>query len=157
MNEPPSLAGDPLAGSTLAGCWLYGFDMPDDLGGGFVTGELLLRADGVLLRRQTLFFSTGDGSLSEGFGPWEEVAWWEGETDPQRAAIVLHYRGYDLHQRDPADLGTPQRDSPANPRPTGNGKEPAATHSYLPDLGLAPAAPAPVLYGRDHRRDEPDP
>ena len=81
--------------------------MPDDLGGGFVTGELLLRADGVLLRRQTLFFPTGDGSLSEGFGPWEEVTWWEGETDPQRAAIVLHYRGYDLHQRDPGGLGTP--------------------------------------------------
>jgi hypothetical protein len=78
MNEPRSLPGDPLAGSTLAGYWLYGYDMPDDLGGGFVTGELLLRADGVLLRRQTLFFPTGDGRLSEGFGPWEEVTWWEG-------------------------------------------------------------------------------
>jgi hypothetical protein len=37
----------------------------------------LLRADGVLLRRQTLFFPTGDGNLSEGFGPWEGVRWWE--------------------------------------------------------------------------------
>jgi hypothetical protein len=106
MNEPPSLPFDPLAGSALAGYWLYGFDMPDDLGGGFVTGEPLLRADGVLLRRQTLFFPTGDGNLAEGFGPWEEVTWWEGETDPERATIVLHYRGYDLQQRDPADLGT---------------------------------------------------
>jgi hypothetical protein len=68
MNEPLSLPGDPLAGSTLAGYWLYGQDMPDDLGGGFVTGQLLLRADGVLLRRQTLFFQTGDGNLAEGFG-----------------------------------------------------------------------------------------
>lgn len=81
--------------------------MPDDLGGGFVTGELLLRADGVLLRRQTLFFPTGDGSLSEGFGPWEEVTWWEGETDPQRAAIVLHYAATTCISAIPGALGTP--------------------------------------------------
>jgi hypothetical protein len=105
MNELPSLPRDPLSGSTLA-YWSYGFDMPDDLGGGFVTGELLLRADGVLLRRQTLFFPTGDGQLLAGFGPWEQVTWWEGEADPDRAAIVLHYRGYDLHQLDPADLSS---------------------------------------------------
>jgi hypothetical protein len=118
MNEPRSLPGDPLAESTLAGYWLYGYDMPDDLGGGFVTGELLLRADGVLLRRQTLFFPTGDGRLSEGFGPWEEVTWWEGETDPERAARVLHYRGYDLHRRDPAELGTPSSGSTPRESPT---------------------------------------
>ena len=52
--------------------------MSDDLGGGFVTCELLLHADGVLLRRQTLYFPTGDGKLSEGFDPWEEVTWWAG-------------------------------------------------------------------------------
>jgi hypothetical protein len=104
MNELPSLPRDLLSGSTVACYWSYGFDMPDDLGGGFVTGELLLRADGVLLRRQTLFFRTGDGKLSAGFGPWEQVTWWEGEADRERAAIVLHYRGYDLHQLDPAGL-----------------------------------------------------
>jgi hypothetical protein len=74
--------------------WSYGYDMPDHVGGGFVTGELLLRADGVLLRRQTLFFPTGDGRLSEGFGPWEEVTWWEGEADPvlSRSPIGLSSR-----------------------------------------------------------------
>jgi hypothetical protein len=65
-----------------------------------------------------LIAGTGDGSLSEGFGPWEEVTWWEGETDPQRAAIVLHYRGYDLHQRDPADLDTPGSKSAPGESPT---------------------------------------
>jgi hypothetical protein len=55
MSEPPSLPSDSLAGSALAGYWLYGYDIPDHLGGRFVTGQLLLRADGVLLRRQTLF------------------------------------------------------------------------------------------------------
>jgi hypothetical protein len=60
--------------------------MPDDLGAGFVTGELLLRADGVLLRRQTLYFPTDGGKLSPGFGPWEQATWWEGEADSERAA-----------------------------------------------------------------------
>ena len=69
MSEPTALLPDPLSGSTLAAYWSYGYDMPDDLGGGFVTGELLLRADGALLRRQTLYFPTGDGKLSPGFGP----------------------------------------------------------------------------------------
>lgn len=75
MSEPAALPPDPLSGSTLVAYWSYGYDMPDHLGGGFVTGELLLRADGVLLRPQTLFFPTGDSKLSEGFGPWEEVTW----------------------------------------------------------------------------------
>jgi hypothetical protein len=66
MSEPTALPPDPLSGSTLAAYWSYGYDMPDDLGGGFVTGELLLRADGVLLRRQTLYFPTGGGKLSPG-------------------------------------------------------------------------------------------
>jgi hypothetical protein len=49
---------------------------------------------------------------------------WEGETDPERAAIVFHYRGYDLHQLDPADLGSPGSGMlPANPPLTGNGKD----------------------------------
>ena len=91
--------------------WSYGYDMPDHLGGGFVTGELLLRVDGVLLRRQTLFFPTGDGKLSEGFGPWEQVTWWAGEADPDRAANVLHYRGYDLHKLDLATMTGPPDDN----------------------------------------------
>ena len=46
-----------------------------------------------------------------------KVTWWDGEADPERASIVLHYRGYDLHQLDPADPGSSgsgnaPRDSP---------------------------------------------
>ncbi len=66
MSEPTALPPDPLSGSTLAAYWSYGYDMPDDLGGGFVTGELLLRADGVLLRRQTLYFPPGTASSFRG-------------------------------------------------------------------------------------------
>jgi hypothetical protein len=42
MSEPTALPPDPLSGSPPAAYWSYGYDMPDDLGGGFVTGELLL-------------------------------------------------------------------------------------------------------------------
>jgi hypothetical protein len=52
MSESTGLPpGDPLSGSAIAGRRSFGYDMPDDLGGGFVCGELLLRSDGVLLRR----------------------------------------------------------------------------------------------------------
>ena len=52
MNESAGIPpGDPLGGQVIAGRWSFGYDMPDELGGGFVAGELLLRGDGVLLRR----------------------------------------------------------------------------------------------------------
>lgn len=89
--------------------------MPDELGGGFVTGELLLRGDGVLLRRYSNFVTTGNGRLSAGHGPWEEVTWWAPESDPERAARVLHYRGYDLHKRLPP--GDSEQDMRGNAAP----------------------------------------
>jgi hypothetical protein len=110
MSEPDSIPPDPLGCSSVAAYWTYGFDMPDEAGGGFVTGELLLRTDGVLLRRPTQYATTPAGGLKPGFGPWEKVPWWNSETDPQRAAGILHYRGYDLHKRDPADPGQPRHD-----------------------------------------------
>jgi hypothetical protein len=111
MSEPDSTPLDPLGGSAVAAYWIYGFDMPDEAGGGFVTGELLLRSDGVLLRRPTQYTTTPEGGLKPGFGPWEEVPWWNSDvTDPHNAAGILHYRGYDLHRRDPADPDQPRRD-----------------------------------------------
>jgi hypothetical protein len=110
MSEPDTTSPDPLGGSGVAAYWIYGFDMPDEAGGGFVTGELLLRTDGVLLRRPTLY-TTAAGGLKPGFGPWEEVPWWKTDvTDPERAARILHYRGYDLHKREPADPSQPRND-----------------------------------------------
>jgi hypothetical protein len=39
--------------------------MPDELGGGFVTGQLLLRGDGVLLRRYSKFVSAPGDELTD--------------------------------------------------------------------------------------------
>jgi hypothetical protein len=66
------------------------------------------------------------------------VTWWEGETDPERAAIVLHYRGYDLHQRDPADLGTPgSGNAPGESPLTGNGNGQRQLHRTCPSRSRA--------------------
>jgi hypothetical protein len=54
-------------------------ECPDDLGGGFVCGELLLRSDGVLLRRYGGSYRAGQ--IAWKYGPWDKVAWWTGEAD----------------------------------------------------------------------------
>ena len=104
MSESTGLPpGDPLSGAAVAGRWSFGYDMPDDLGGGFVCGELLLRSDGVLLRRYG-----GDsyraGQVTWKYGPWDEVSWWTGETDPQQAVALLKSRRYDLSEHDPVPI-----------------------------------------------------
>src|ERR1022692_5324546 len=63
--------GDPLHGAAVAGRWSFGYDMPDDLGGGFVCGELLLRSDGILLRRYG-GSSYRAGQITWKYGPWDE-------------------------------------------------------------------------------------
>ncbi|XVQ09845.1 hypothetical protein ACQP1W_46255 [Spirillospora sp. CA-255316] len=67
--------------------WRWVYDYAEDPPGGFVFGEMVLCADGTLLRRY------GDG----GRLPWSAVAWWPGERDPDRAAALLRGRGYTLH------------------------------------------------------------
>jgi hypothetical protein len=56
--------GDPLDGP-VAAHWVFGFDMPDELGGGFISGQPLLDGEGMLLRQY---------SRSTGYGPWGEVS-----------------------------------------------------------------------------------
>lgn len=63
MNESAGLPqADPLSGSAIADLWSFGYDIPDELGGSFVAGELLLRREGdpaAPLRRQFLPRRTG--------------------------------------------------------------------------------------------------
>lgn len=104
MSTPPP--GDPL-NEPYAAHWLFGADMPDELGGGFVAGQLLLRTDGTLLRR----YSSGGPD----YGPWDTVPGWTPQPNVERAAAALHYNGYDLH---PAG-GPPPRYDP-DPRKAGH-------------------------------------
>ena len=108
MSENTGLPpGDLLGRSAQAGRWSFGYDMPDDLGGGFVCGELLLRSDGVLLRRYG-GSSYHAGQITWKYGAWDQVSWWTGETDPQQAVALLKSRGYDLlkHDQVPVDKST---------------------------------------------------
>ncbi|QFG22543.1 hypothetical protein [Actinomadura sp. WMMB 499] len=68
--------------------WKWVYDYDEDPPGGFVFGRFKLRADGVLLR-----------AYRDHLENWQEVSWWPGEADPDRAARLLHSRGYEL--RDP--------------------------------------------------------
>jgi hypothetical protein len=107
MNESTGLPqADPLSGSAFAGRWSFGYDMPDELGGDFVAGELLLRTDGVLLRRYG-GSSYRAGQVTWKYGPWDEVTWWTGETNPQQAVALLKSRGYDLLKHDPVPIDKP--------------------------------------------------
>jgi hypothetical protein len=62
------LGADPLIGSATAGRWPFGYDMPDELGGGFVAGELLLRSTA------SCCAATAPGATAPGRSP--------GTTDP---------------------------------------------------------------------------
>jgi len=94
---------DPLQGAAMAGRWTFGYDMPDELGGGFVCGELPLRSDGILLRRYG-GSTYRTGQFTWNFQPWEQVTWWTGETNPQQAIAILKCRGYDLCEPDPIPI-----------------------------------------------------
>jgi hypothetical protein len=82
MNESAGLSqADPLSGSAIAGRWSFGYDMPHELGGGFVSGELLLRSDGILLCRYG-GSSYRAGQITWKYGPWKEATWWTAEANP---------------------------------------------------------------------------
>jgi hypothetical protein len=119
MNESAGIPGDPLGGQSIAGRWSFGYDMPDELGGGFVAGELLLRGDGVLLRRYG-GSSYRAGQVTWKYGPWDAVSWWAGETDPLRTVALLKSRGYDLLRHDPVPVYKPATGPCPARRPPGS-------------------------------------
>lgn len=69
----------------------------------WVTGEVLVRSDGVLLRRYGGSSSRG-GRTTWRFHAWEPVGWWPGETDADAALRVLKGRGYDLSAPSPVPV-----------------------------------------------------
>lgn len=86
---------DPLEGAELVAHWGFVYDIDDDAGGGFVSGEVLLRSDGVLLRRYGTSHSR-DGQTTWRYGPWEPDRLWAGPTDAEGALRWLKARGYGL-------------------------------------------------------------
>ena len=87
--------GPDEASPRAVGHWGWVYDYDDDAGGGFASGEFLLRSDGVLLRRY-VFSSSGGGQTTFRAHPWQPVSWWEGLADPTAAIQSLKAHGYSL-------------------------------------------------------------
>ncbi len=92
---------DPLEGHGILRHWSFAYDYDDDFGGGFASGQLLLREDGALLIRY------GGSSTSGGVTTWRyRTAWspmraWTPVTDPDAALTALLNRGYSVAEPDP--------------------------------------------------------
>lgn len=104
MSEEPVVSREVLLeGAAVVAHWGFVYDMPDDLGGGYVAGELLLRGDGVLLRRYGSA-AYHDGQTTWRFRAWARVEWWPGESDPTAALRLLKGNGYGLHRPSPVRI-----------------------------------------------------
>lgn len=98
-DHDADLQSDPLQGATVAGYWDWVYDYDSDHGGGFVTGQFLLRSDGILLRRGGGSSYSG-GATSYSFRPWVRAAEWEAGVDP--AEVIASLKGmYSLAKPSP--------------------------------------------------------
>ncbi len=82
------------------GYWGFAADTAES----WVTGQLLLLPDGVLLRRYG-GSSYGGGETTYRYGAWEPVTWWPGIADRDQAIGALRSTGYDLYEPGPVPLG----------------------------------------------------
>jgi hypothetical protein len=93
--DDPKPAADPLEGAEMLAHWGFVFDLDDSEGGGFVSGEVLLRSDGVLLRRYGTSYYR-DGQTTWKYGPWASMPRWSGGAEPDEAMRWLKAGGYGL-------------------------------------------------------------
>ena len=87
------------ADAVVRGRWGFAADTDHS----WVTGELLLRGDGVLLRRYGGDSRRG-GVTSWRFSAWQVVSWWPGEADPDAAVQRLKQHAYDLYEPSPVPI-----------------------------------------------------
>jgi len=97
MNRPGVLP----AGVELVQRWRFLLDnLPEWIGGGFSTGEFLLRSDGVLLRR-SVASEHARGQTTWRAGLWSEFHRFSAGTGQDQAETWLIDRGYDLGDPSP--------------------------------------------------------
>jgi len=119
LREKEELTGDPLSGGLKeVGRWSWVFDWEEQDGGGFTSGEILLRSDGLLLRRSG--GSSYDPRKKEttwNFGPWEVIADWQGGAEADHAIRWLKGQRYGLSQPSPTPPDSPEFKHPGAPKP----------------------------------------
>ena len=104
-----ALSDNPLTGDTVAvRRWAFVYDNDDDdFGGGFVSGEFLLRSDGVLLRRMGGSRTAAVGTTYH-YGPWRVDGRWTDGVDATACAASLRGWRYGLYE--PAPIGVSERE-----------------------------------------------
>jgi len=104
-----ALSDNPLTGNTGAvRRWAFVYDNDDDFGGGFVSGEFLLRSDGVLWRRMG-GSRTAAGGTTYHYGPWRVDGRWKDGVDATACAAWLRGRRYGLYE--PGPIGVSEREA----------------------------------------------
>jgi hypothetical protein len=97
-------------GTAPIAAWSFCYDYDDDGGGGFVSGEYLLRSDGKLLRRMgySLTGSVDGKTLTTWkFDAWQVDERWNSGTQPDKAIAWLKTKGYDLYEASPCPIDQP--------------------------------------------------
>jgi hypothetical protein len=92
-------------GTRIVARWGFGAETRDS----WVVGEVLVRSDGVLLRRYGGVQledrdATGKRQVSYSFRPWHVVDWWTGHTEVDAAMRSLKGRGWSLWDHGPASV-----------------------------------------------------
>jgi len=85
----------PLEGKGLVAHWEFVVDVDNDMAGAFVTGQILLRGDGPLMRRYSRS-TYADGHTTYRYGPWAKMKSWPGGTDADANAEYLRGQGFRL-------------------------------------------------------------
>lgn len=91
-------------GTELVYRWGYLLDdLPEEIGGGFVTGEFLLRSDGVLLKRGVIDLLSRDG-MTWSAGPWSIFHRFPPGTGQGQAREWLRAKRYRLARPSPVGI-----------------------------------------------------
>lgn len=91
------------AGVAVVAHWGFVWD-DNDGPAGPVSGEVLLLANGALLRRMGSS-PWGETGTTYSFDEWAPVQWWDGGTDPKAARRRLRGHGYGLFRPGPTPIG----------------------------------------------------
>ena len=91
-------------------------DLSDDIGGGYFTGEFVLRSDGALLRRAVSSFSSSHSMSYRALGGWQIHHQFEAGVTEETARQWLQTNRYQLS--DPPVIDLDAQEGPEVPIPS---------------------------------------
>lgn len=111
MKDRFKVVDDPVPeGTNVVERWGFFLDdLPEWIGGGFSTGEFLLRSDGVLLRRGVLGGDARDETTWRA-GPWTEFHRFPAGAHEGQARVWLEQLDYQLGSPSPLPIDASHKD-----------------------------------------------